>query len=207
MFNGDPLDYPSFMAIFDETIATKVSDNQIKLSRLLQYTSGSAYSAIKNCSLIGGNEGYAKAREILQTRFGNEFLVSERIIKNLKQNDKIRNCNDLQQLADDLTMAQAALSKLNKLHVVDNQQTILDVPNSLRVSGGQKHLIVNMTKTSILILLILLNSYLGRPGPGLTRFMVRICQRQGTNKLLRVIPYLIFQNSIRNGLGPIIRGL
>ena len=81
MFNGDPLDYLSFMAIFDETVATKVSDNQIKLSRLLHYTSFSAYSAIKNCSLIGGNEGYAKAREILQSRFGNEFLVSERIIK------------------------------------------------------------------------------------------------------------------------------
>ena len=46
-----------------------------------------------------------------------------------------------------------------------------------------------MTKTSILISLILLNSYLGRLGHGLTLFMVRICQRQGTNKLLRVIPY------------------
>ena len=62
-----------------------------------------------------------------------------------------------------------------------------------------------MTKTSILILLILLNSYLVRLGPGLTLFMVRICQRQGTNKLLTLsdIPKQYTQRARPNNQGTI----
>ena len=48
VFDGNPVNYPSFLSIFDEAVNCKVKDNQVKLTRLLQYTSGSAYSAIKN---------------------------------------------------------------------------------------------------------------------------------------------------------------
>ena len=73
-FAGDPLDYQRFMAIFDESVGSKVADDQIKLTRLLQYTTGQAKAAIKNCSLIGGSPGYSKARKILQSIFGNSIL-------------------------------------------------------------------------------------------------------------------------------------
>ena len=62
IFDGDPLKYQSFLAIFDEIVDSKISDGQIKLTRLLQYTSGLAKSSIRNCALIGGNAGYKQAR-------------------------------------------------------------------------------------------------------------------------------------------------
>ena len=82
-FEGNPLDYLTFMAIFDEVVHTKVMDGQVKLTRLLQYTSGPAKMAIKNCALIGGDAGYAQARAILKNRYGNSHLVSHMIISDL----------------------------------------------------------------------------------------------------------------------------
>ena len=56
-FEGNPLDYMTFMAIFDAVVHTKVMDGQVKLTRLLQNKSGPAKMAIKNCALIGGEQG------------------------------------------------------------------------------------------------------------------------------------------------------
>ena len=57
-FYGNPLEYLTFIAVFDEMVDRKVTDGQVKLTRLLQYTSGPAKSAIKNCALIGGEAIY-----------------------------------------------------------------------------------------------------------------------------------------------------
>ena len=102
-FEGNPLDYLTFMAIFDEVVHTKVMDGQVKLTRLLQYTSGPAKMAIKNCALIGGDAGYAQARAILKNRYGNSHLVSHMIISDLKNGKRITKANELQQLADELS--------------------------------------------------------------------------------------------------------
>ena len=67
-FSGDPLEYQTFLAIFDETIDSRIDDPQIKLTRLLQYTTGSAKAAIRDCALVGGSDGYTQAREILRNR-------------------------------------------------------------------------------------------------------------------------------------------
>ena len=72
VFNGGPLE---FMAVYDETVDCMKIDHQVKLTRLLQYTSGTAKSAIKNCSLVGGKEGYQQARSILKARFANSHLI------------------------------------------------------------------------------------------------------------------------------------
>ena len=46
-FDGNPLEYLTFIAVFDEMVDRRVADAQVKLTRLLQYTSGSAKAAIK----------------------------------------------------------------------------------------------------------------------------------------------------------------
>ena len=67
-FDGNPLEYLTFIAVFDEVVDSTVMDGQVKLTRLLQYTSGSAKAAIRNCALIGGESGYSQARDILHNR-------------------------------------------------------------------------------------------------------------------------------------------
>ena len=85
-FSGDPLEYQTFVMVFDEVIDARIDDPQVKLNRLLQYTTGSIKAAIKNCALVGGCIGYAQAREILQDRYGDVHLVSQRVISD--QSDK-----------------------------------------------------------------------------------------------------------------------
>ena len=126
-FEGNPLDYLTFMAIFDEVVHTKVMDGQVKLTRLLQYTSGPAKMAIKNCALIGGDAGYAQARAILKNRYGNSHLVSHMIISDLKNGKRITKANELQQLADELSTALTALGQLGKCAELNTQQSIIDI--------------------------------------------------------------------------------
>lgn len=126
-FSGDSLEYQSFIAIFDECVGNNSVEDQVKLTRLLQYTSGAAKAAIRNCALVGGSDGYQQARKILQSRFGNKHLVSSKIISGLKSGKSVNKSVELQQLADDLTMASTSLSKLGMLGEVDNQRTILDI--------------------------------------------------------------------------------
>ena len=123
-FDGNPLEFQSFMAIFDEAVSSKVSDDQIKLTRLLQYTTGPAKAAIRNCALIGG---YTQARDILQKRFGNEHLVSRKILNDLINGKSVSKPNDIRQLADDLAMAAAVLKSLNLSHEIDNQNSVLEI--------------------------------------------------------------------------------
>ena len=77
-FEGGPLEYQAFIATFDELVHSKTSDNQIKLTRLLQYTTGPVKEAIKYCALVGGADGYSQARTILKDRFGINTLCLRR---------------------------------------------------------------------------------------------------------------------------------
>ena len=122
-FESNPLDYLAFMSIFDEVVHTKVMDGQVKLTRLLQYTSGPAKMTIKNCALIGGDAGYAQARALLKNRYGNYHLVSHMIISDLKNGKRITKANELQQLADERT----ALGQLGKCAERNTQQSIIDI--------------------------------------------------------------------------------
>ena len=67
-FNGDPLKYHTFVAVFEQNVGSIKSDGDAKLTRLLQYTSGPAKEAITKCALIGGEDGYNKARDILHKK-------------------------------------------------------------------------------------------------------------------------------------------
>ena len=126
-YSGDPLHYQAFICIFDEVVASKDIDDQIRLTRLLQYTEGEAKNAIKNCALVGGSAGYKQARDILSSRFGDPHIISQSIMRDLKSGKSISKNSDLQQLADELTMARTALKKLGMTSEIDNQKSILEI--------------------------------------------------------------------------------
>ena len=120
-YDGDPMKYLTFVTIFDETIDSKLTDSRIKLTGLLQYTTGAAMAAISNCALIGGDAGYTQARAILKDRFGNSHLISQRIISSLKDGKSVNKANDVQQLADELAMACTALKQLDAYGELNSQ--------------------------------------------------------------------------------------
>ena len=80
-----------------------VNDDQVKLTRLLQYMTGDAAIALRSCALIGGSSGYAQAREVLKSRFGSSHLVAQRVINDLKNGKTVSSAAEVRKLADDLT--------------------------------------------------------------------------------------------------------
>ena len=70
-YDGDPMKFHSFIALFEESVEKVVKEGTTKLTRLLQYTTGKAKDAIRSCALVGGEKGYTQARDILFKRFGN----------------------------------------------------------------------------------------------------------------------------------------
>jgi len=132
VYSGDPLRYHSFFAIFDEHVGQSQISDAVKLSRLLQYTSGKAKESIRCCSIVGGAEGYAKAREILEQRFGNPHVISEAIMSTLRSGKPVKTPSELQQLADDLGNYYAILSSLGKLPEIDTQHSIIGIVKRLQ---------------------------------------------------------------------------
>ena len=131
-FSGDPLQYHAFIAVFDENVDKVTQQPSSKLSRLLQYTDGEAKKAIKPCSLIGGEAGYMQARRTLEKRFGDPHVIAHAIMQGIKDGKPVSTAKDFQVLCDELNNAQETLSKLNKLHEVDTQSSIVDIVNRLQ---------------------------------------------------------------------------
>jgi len=131
-YAGEPLKFHSFFAAFDENVHDVVTDGKMRLSRLLQYTTGKAKDAIRSCSLIGGEAGYLQARQILATRFGDDYIVSEHIAKDLKSGKPVRSPAELRQFADELLSGHATLEKMGQLQQVDNQSCIISIADRLQ---------------------------------------------------------------------------
>ena len=130
-FNGDPLAFHSFFAIFDETVDRKTKDAGFKLNRLIQYTSGKAQTAILPC-LHKGESGYQEARDILHSRFGNHHLISDTIIKDLRNGGAVRSAEDIQKLSDELCNGVSILESLNKMNEIDTQFSIVQIVDRLQ---------------------------------------------------------------------------
>ena len=129
IFSGDPLVYNEFFAMFDEMFHKKSFSDQIKLTRLMQYTSGEAKSAIRHTALMGGSKGYAQARAILQDRFGNPYIIANRTIDNLRSGKAVSSPSEIQHLSDDLCAAKETLCDLHMYSEIDNQISIGQILN------------------------------------------------------------------------------
>ena len=128
-FNGDPCEYQTFITTFDQVIGNIINNDQVKLTRLLQYMTGDAAIALRSCALIGGSSCYAQAREVLKSRFGSSHLVAQRVINDLRNGKTVSSAAEVRKLADDLTTAYQILSKIgaNMYSEVNNQHFIQDI--------------------------------------------------------------------------------
>ena len=76
-FDGQALQYWAFIRSFDNSVEKDGIDSNAKLARLMQYCTGTAKQVIECCAVMEPNEGYIKARQLLQDRFGNSFTIAE----------------------------------------------------------------------------------------------------------------------------------
>ncbi|XP_071491771.1 uncharacterized protein [Diadema antillarum] len=112
VFDGNPLEYWGFINQFETTVASKTSDERVKLTYLIQYCRGKAKESIENCTFLD-KEGYQKAREILADQFGQSYQVSHAHMKKVLSRQQIRpNDGDaLWDLARDMKRCHMVLSQ------------------------------------------------------------------------------------------------
>ena len=130
-FDGDPMRFHEFFASFDENVHNVTTDGAMRLSRLQQYCIGDAKKAIRSCTLLGGEAGYQQARRILSSRFGDNHIVAQGVIKGLKSSKLVKSSTELRHFADELSTGHATLESMGKLPQIDTQWNILEIAECL----------------------------------------------------------------------------
>ena len=132
-YDGEPLRYWTFIRSFENSIASSSVDDSEKLTRLIHYCSGQARKVIECCAIMEPHAGYAKAKQLLKDRFGNDFVIAEAWIRKvtnirvIKPDEKER----LQEFADDLNCCRETLSAMGFLGELNGQSTLLKVVEQL----------------------------------------------------------------------------
>ena len=129
-YDGDPTSYHVFISMFEENVKC-LEDDKLKLTHLIQSTTGKAHAAINACALMSGDKGYEQARMVLLERFGNDYIVSERMITNIRSGKQLHSPEDIQQLADDLNQCYLVLKEMGKAQEVESQRCISEVVDRL----------------------------------------------------------------------------
>lgn len=80
VFNNDPIEYRSFIRSFEHIIESRIEHPKDKLYYLEQYTSGQSKELVRTCLFLEPHRGFAKAKELLQEHFGNEYKISSAYI-------------------------------------------------------------------------------------------------------------------------------
>ena len=122
VFKGDPLEY----AVWKSELASFIDRDGVepaeKIHCLKKYTSGPARECIEGFLSVFSNESYRAARKMLDTRFGDKFVVTFAFREKLEKWPKIANndCKALQKFSDFLKQIQSNLTALNTQDVLND---------------------------------------------------------------------------------------
>ena len=75
VFDGNPINYCSFIDAFDTIIDCVVVEPKRRLFFLLQYTIGAAHTLVEGCQYMPADQGYQTARKLLRDNFGQKKLL------------------------------------------------------------------------------------------------------------------------------------
>ena len=91
-FNGDPLDYLTFIRNFEYVVESKTEDPARKLELLLKYTKGEAHELIQECPHIQPSErAFQTAKYMLQKDYGQQSSIINAYMQKAKVWEQIRN--------------------------------------------------------------------------------------------------------------------
>ena len=127
--DGDQLSYWGFIRMFDNCVEKDTVDSGSKLSCLLQYTSGKARSVIQCCAVMRPEQGYARARQLLEERFGNAFVITETWINKVTNGPVIKphERHKLQEYADELRSCAETLQAMGNFAEISSQGSLVKI--------------------------------------------------------------------------------
>ena len=139
-FSGEPHTFPLLMQNFE----INVENDADHLSYLVQYCRGKARQAIEHCIIILPEEGYKRAKEILQRNFGQTHVVTRAFLERVVSGLPIRNPDReiLSQLAPDMEACLLGSTQLGNTSNLDSMDTLRKIvarlPIHLRTKWADK---------------------------------------------------------------------
>ncbi|XP_071491991.1 uncharacterized protein [Diadema antillarum] len=123
-FSGDPLQYPLWKNAFISLVDSKPLDNASKLNFLCAFVCGKPKEIVEHHLLIGDEDGYKKAREQLEERYGHASTISVAFTKKLNSWGRIghRDASGLRDYSDFLVRVRAAKHSCHSLGILDYPQ-------------------------------------------------------------------------------------
>lgn len=89
VFSGNVLDYEYFMTTFIESVETKIVNPRGCLTRLIQFLEGEAKELVKGYVYLPAEEGYLRAKQLLDKRYGDSNRVLSEYRKQLSNWPKL----------------------------------------------------------------------------------------------------------------------
>ena len=135
LFDGNPLNYFLFLTSFKNSVHKCTEGSSERLQRLIQHCSGNGEEVIMSCGMMNADEGYPKAKKLLEERFGDKYKVTNAWIRQLSEEPVLKGGDRkaLQDLADDLESCEITLRVPGRLGQSNNEDRLVKIPE--RVSG------------------------------------------------------------------------
>ncbi|XP_030849142.1 uncharacterized protein LOC105439260 [Strongylocentrotus purpuratus] len=133
IFSGDPLRYRLWKNAFSNLVDSKPLDGATKLSYLNSYVAGLPRKVVEHYILLGTDEAYFQATELLQKRYGSGSIISTAFSKKLSSWPRIfdKDPGGLRQFSDFLEQVVSAKSTESSLGILDYPQENIKMLNKL----------------------------------------------------------------------------
>ena len=124
VFTGDPLSYPSWRSAFQILIEQKKIPISERLHYLKRYISGSVKDVIEGYFLLSTDTAYEEAKETLDKRYGDPFIIANAFRDKLERWPRIlpKDGTGLRKFADFLQQCQIAMQTTKSLSVLDDER-------------------------------------------------------------------------------------
>ena len=137
-FSGKSRDFFKFVRNFQTNIVSRVSDPSLRLSYLIQFCEGEAKRLIEDCVLLSPQEGYQKAMNLLESRYGKPHVIARSFIDGLLSGPSI-GVNDVQalvNLSNEMAKCEMTLKEMGYMSDINSSGTVSGIvkrlPNHIR---------------------------------------------------------------------------
>ena len=122
--DGNPLKYWPFMRSFHNAVASRTSDDGLKLGSLIQYCSGNVGQLLQCCLVKEPSDGYKLALKLLKDRYGNDDVISRAWIDRILDRPKMKDTRGLRAYADDLRTCKETLTAMECLQELETRSSL-----------------------------------------------------------------------------------
>lgn len=127
IFDGDPMQYLSFMRTFEHCVEERTSSYQDCLYFLEQYTRGQPRELVRSCMHMPSQQGYQRAKGLLMEHFGNEHKIATAYMERVLNWPSIKS-EDVQELEDFALFLRGCCNAMTEIQYMEE----LNVPSYMR---------------------------------------------------------------------------